>query len=222
MEAEEQECLKHKNQQEEDSSGVERMEELQEELAVLQNQLEQVTREQAALLKAELAAARAAWNRDKQQEIAIIQARSEQVYKAKLQEQCRKLEQSVHQAREDADLQNKELLMQMEAKLQQTVRAREEEWKCQHAEKELIQKQQIRDELQAELRTVLAEVQAQLLKDPKTGTEDTRRTSGAKSEATIAHIIQSSCTEMVKRAVEEAKKEWKTVSCYISKDEIND
>ncbi|XP_030587523.1 centrosomal protein of 152 kDa isoform X2 [Archocentrus centrarchus] len=214
-EAEEQGCGKHKNQQEENSSGVQRMEELQEELAALQSQLEQVTREQAALLKAELAAARAAWNRDKQQEMAIIQARSEQVYQAKLQEQCKKLEQTVHQAREDADLQNKELLLQMEAKLQQTVRAREEEWKCQHAEMELIQRQQIRDELQAELQAVLAEVQAQLLRDPKRdhqGTEDTQRTSGAKSEATITHIIQSSCRDMLKRAVAQAKKEWKTMS----------
>ncbi|XP_031611531.2 centrosomal protein of 152 kDa isoform X1 [Oreochromis aureus] len=214
-EAEEQWRRKHKNQQEENSSEPQRMEELQEELAALQSQLEQVTREQAALLKAELAGARAAWNRDKQQEIAIIQARSEQVYQAKLQEQGKKLEQAVHQAKEDADLQKNELLLQMEAKLQQTVSAREEEWRCQHAEKELMQGKQIRDELQAELQTALAEVQAQLLRNSKTdyqGTEDTRRTSGASSEATITHIIQTSCRDIVKRAVTQAKKEWKTMS----------
>ncbi|XP_065327415.1 centrosomal protein of 152 kDa isoform X3 [Pelmatolapia mariae] len=180
-EAEEQWRRKHKNQQEENGSGPQRMEELQEELAALQSQLEQVTREQAALLKAELAGARAAWNRDKQQEIAIIRARSEQ----------------------------------MEAKLQQTVSAREEEWRCQHAEKEMIQGKQIRDELQAELQTALAEVQAQLLRNTKTdhqGTEDTRRTSRATSEATITHIIQTSCRDIVQRAVAQAKKEWKTMS----------
>ncbi|XP_012779154.3 centrosomal protein of 152 kDa isoform X1 [Maylandia zebra] len=214
-EAEEQWRRKHKNQQEENGSGPQRMEELQEELAALQSQLEQVTREQAALLKAELAGARAAWNRDKQQEITIIQARSEQVYQAKLQEQCKKLEQAVFQAREDADLQKNELLLQMEAKLQQTVSAREEEWRCQHAEKETIQGKQIRDELQAELQTALAEVQAQLLRNTKTdhqGTEDTRRTSGATSEATITHIIQTSCRDIVQRAVAQAKKEWKTMT----------
>lgn len=212
-EAEEQWRRKHKNQQEENGSGPQRMEELQEELAALQSQLEQVTREQAALLKAELAGARAAWNRDKQQEIAIIQARSEQVYQAKLQEQYKKLEQAVLQAREDADLQKNELLLQMEAKLQQ------------EKEKEMIQGKQIRDELQAELQTALAEVQAQLLKNTKTdhqGTEDTRRTSRATSEATITHIIQTSCRDIVQRAVAQAKKEWKTVSCYISKEYIND
>lgn len=193
------------------------MEELQEEVVTLQSQLEQVRREQAALLKAELAAARVAWNREKQQEISIIQIRSEQVYQTKLQEQRKKLEQTLQEAREDADLQKKELLLQMEAKLQQTVKAREEEWRCQHAERELTQRQQMRDELLAELQTGLAQVQEQLLRAPKTdqqGTEDTRRMSGATSETTVTQIIQTSCRDIVNRAVCRAKKEWKKVSYY--------
>ncbi|TDH09497.1 hypothetical protein EPR50_G00087620 [Perca flavescens] len=103
----------------------------------------------------------------------------------------------------------------MEAKLQQTLTAREEEWRCQRAETEQSQKKQMRDEFLAELQTHLAEVQAQLLRDPKTnqqGTEDTRRTSGATSEGTIAHIIQTSCKDIVNRAVSQAKKEWERIS----------
>ncbi|XP_044048971.1 centrosomal protein of 152 kDa isoform X2 [Siniperca chuatsi] len=214
-EAEEQWHKKHKNQLEEQSSGTQRVEELQEEVAALHTQLEQVRREQAALLKAELAGARAAWNRDKQKEISVIQGRSEQVYQTKLQEQHKKLEQALQQARENADLQKKKLLLQMEAKLQQTLRAQEEEWRCQHAEKEQAQTQQMRGELLAELQTGLAEVQAQLLRDPKTdqqGSEDIRRTSGATSEGTITHIIQTSCKDIVNTAVSEAKKEWKKIS----------
>ncbi|XP_070763937.1 centrosomal protein of 152 kDa [Enoplosus armatus] len=209
-EAEEQWHKKHKNQLEE-----QRVEELQEEVAALQTQLEQVRREQAALLKAELAGARAAWNRDKQQEISVTQVRSEQVYQTKLQEQRKKLEQALQQAREDADLQKKQLLLQMEVKLQQSLRAREEEWRCRHEEKEQAQRQQMRGELLAELQTGLAEVQAQLLRDPKPdeqGTEDTRRTSGASSEGAITHIIQTSCKEIVNRAVSQAKKQWKKIS----------
>lgn len=194
---------------------MQRVEELQEEVAALQSQLEQGRREQGALLKAELAGARAAWNRDKQQEISIIQVRSEQVNQTKLQEQHKKLEQALQQAREDADLQKKELLLQMEAKLQQTLRARDEEWRCQQAEKEQAQRQQMRGDLLAELQDELAEVQGQLLRDPKTdqqGTEETRRTSGATSKGTISHIIQTSCKDIVNRAVSQAKKEWKKVS----------
>ncbi|XP_073329008.1 centrosomal protein of 152 kDa isoform X2 [Pagrus major] len=213
-EAEGQWRKKQKNQLEEQSSGSQRVEELQEEVAALQTRLEQVRREQAALLKAELAGARAAWNRDKQQEISAIQVRSEQVYQTKLQEQHRKLEQALQQAREDSDLEKKELLLQMEAKLQQTLGAREEEWRCQHAEKEQAKGQQMRDELRAELRTSLAEVQAQLLRDTKTdqqGAEDIRSTSGS-SEGTITQIIHTSCRDIVNRAVTQAKKEWKKIS----------
>ncbi|XP_068578645.1 centrosomal protein of 152 kDa isoform X2 [Cebidichthys violaceus] len=212
-EAEGQWCDKNKKQLEEQSSGTQRVEDLQEEVASLHSQLEQEKREHAALLKAELAGARAAWNRDKQ-EISVLQLRNEQVYQSKLQEQRKKLEQALQQAREDADLLKKELLLQMEAKLQQSLRAREEEWSCRHAEKEQARRKQMREELLAELQTGLAEVQAQLLRDPKTdqqGTGDTKRTRGTTSEATITHIIQAFCKDLVNRAVSQAKKEWKTV-----------
>ncbi|XP_026167848.1 centrosomal protein of 152 kDa [Mastacembelus armatus] len=213
--AEEQWNRRQKKQLEEQNSGALQLDELQEQVATLQSQLEQLRREQAALLKAELAAARATWNRDKQQEITIIQVRSEQMYQTKLEEQQKKLGQALQGAREDADLQKKELLLQMEAKLQQTVRAREEEWRCQHAEKELMQRQQIRDELLAELQTGLAEIKEQLLRDPKTdqgSTEDTTRTSGAQSEGSVTHMVQASCRDLVSRAVSQAKKEWKKIS----------
>lgn len=214
-EAEGQWLKKQKNQLEEQSSGSQKVEELQEEVAALQTRLEQVRREQAALLKAELAGARAAWNRDKQQEISAIQVRSEQVYQTKLQEQRRKLEQALQQAREDSDLEKKELLLQMEAKLQQNLGAREEEWRCQYAEKEQAQRLQMRDELRAELRTSLAEVQTQLLRDPKTdqqGAGDIRSTSESTSEGAITQILRTSCRDIVNRAVNQAKKQWKKVS----------
>lgn len=216
-EAEEQWHKKQMNQLEGQTSETHRVEELQEEVAALQTQLEQVRSEQAALLKAELAGARAAWNRDKQKEISVIQVRSEQVYQTKLQEQRKKLEQALQQAREDADFQKKELLLQMEAKLQQSLGAREEEWRSQHAEKVEAQRQQMRDELLAQLQTGLAEVQAHFLMDPKAdqqGTEDIRTTSGATLEGTITHIIQTSCRDIVNRAISQAKEDWRRVSCY--------
>lgn len=216
-EAEEQWHKEQKNQPEGRTSENHRVEELQEEVAALQTQLEQVRTEQAALLKAELAGARAAWNRDKQKEISLIQVRSEQVFQTKLQEQCKKLEQGLQQARQDADFQKKELLSQMEAKLQQSLGAREEEWRSQHEEKVEAQRQQMRDELLAELQTGFAELKAHFPMDPKAdqqGTEDMRMTSGVRSEGTIMHIIQASCQDIVKRAISQAKEDWRRVSCY--------
>ncbi|KAM9854796.1 centrosomal protein of 152 kDa [Aulostomus maculatus] len=210
-EAEEQWHKCQKKQLGEEGFGLPKVEELQQEVASLQSQLEQARREQAALLKAELAGARATWNRDKQQEISIIQVRCEQVYQSKLQEQQKKLEQAVLQAREDADLHKKELLLQMEAKLVQAVRDREEEWRCQHAEKEQVQRRQMKEDFLAELQTGLVEVQAKLLRNSKTDQQGAGETR-TKSEATITHIIQTSCRDIVNRAVSQAKREWKKIS----------
>lgn len=181
------------------------MAELQQELAALKLQLERASREQAALLRAELAAARAAWSRDKQQEVSAIQ----QTYQSKLQEQRRTLEQST---REEADLRKKELLLQMEAKLQQAVRVREEEWGRRRAETELTQRRQIRDEFIAELQAGLVRVHAQLLGQEA---ENHRRSSKSTSEDSITPILQTSCGDLLNRAVTEARRDWNKVSsCF--------
>lgn len=213
--AEDQWNKRQRNQLEEQSSGAQREQELEQCVANLQSQLEQVRREQAALLNAELAATRASWNRDKQQEISIIQVRSEQVYQTKLQEQRKNLEQALQQVKEDADLQKKELLSKTEAKLQQSVKAREEELKCYYVEKEQAEIKQIKDELQADIQTALAQVQTQLFMDPKTeqrGSEVARGVSGTLSDGTITDVIQNFCKDIVNRAVSQAKKEWNKAS----------
>lgn len=179
---------------EEQSSGSRREEELQEEVTELQTQLEQARREQAALLKAELAAARAAWDRDKQQELSTVQLRYEQACQGKLQEQSRQLEQEVA-------LQKKELLLQTEAKLLQ----RTEE-----------QRQRLRGELLAGLHTALAEVQAYFLANQ--GAEEKGSCNGgggaAASESSLTHIIQTSFRDAISRAVAQAKDEWRKVSSF--------
>ncbi|XP_019712635.1 centrosomal protein of 152 kDa isoform X2 [Hippocampus comes] len=188
-------------------------EELQQKVVSLQCQLEQLRREQATLLKAELAGAKAAWKRDKQQEISVVQTRSEQMYQTKLQEQHKKQELALLQAREEADLQKKELLQQMETKLQQIMRAREDEWKCQQAEKEQAQRRQMREDFLTELQTALAEVQAQLLGSSRTDQQSLRESgTGRISEGGLMDVIQSCCIDIVDRAVCQAKKDWKKIS----------
>uniref|UniRef100_A0A3Q2D3X5 Centrosomal protein 152 n=1 Tax=Cyprinodon variegatus TaxID=28743 RepID=A0A3Q2D3X5_CYPVA len=133
----------------------------QEELAALKSQLEQASREQAALLKAELAAARAAWHRDKQQEISIIQAQNQQAYQTKLLEQCKNLEQAVQGVREDADLQRKER---------------------QYAEKELAQRQQTKEQFLSELQAALQQ--------SEDGRSSSRSPSQATSEEKLSNILK--------------------------------
>lgn len=218
-EAEEQWRKKQKNQLEEPSCGSRTMERLQEEVADLQTQLEQARQEQAALMKAELAGARATWNRDKQKEVSACQERLEQAYESKLLEQRRRVEQTLQQAGEEAASQKKELLLQMEARTQQIVEAREEEWKCQSSAKEEIQRQEARGELLGELQAALADVQAQFPMDPRTHQQDSGdigTSSGTTAEHTIAHIVKMSCRDLISAAVSQAKAGWKRVSlCWI-------
>lgn len=193
------------------------MEQLQEEVADLQTQLEQARQAQAALMKAELAGARATWNRDKQQELSAIQDRMEQAYQSKLLEQRRKLEQTLQQAREEAASQKEELLLQTEARLQQIVETREEERKRQSSAKEEAQRQQTRGEMLRELQAALADVQAQFQADPRTGqqdSEDMGTNSGATSEHTLTRTIKTSCRDIVNAAVSRAKEGWKRVSLW--------
>lgn len=194
------------------------MEQLQEEVADLQTQLEQLRHEQTALMQAELAGARATWNRDKQQELSSIQARMEQAYQNKLLEQRRKLEQALQQSREEADSQQKELHLQMEARLQQTLETREAEWRLESSEKEETQRRRTRGEILAQLQAALADVQAQFKMHPRTDqrdSEDVRTNSGTMSDGTISNIVKMSCRDIVDAAVSQAKEGWKKVSFYL-------
>nr|XP_057943335.1 centrosomal protein of 152 kDa isoform X2 [Doryrhamphus excisus] len=130
-------------------------------------------------------------------------------YQASLQREKKKWEEQQkwhidQQAREEADHQRKELLVQMEAKLQQTLRAREHEWASQRAEKEHAHRLQMREDFLAELQTCLAQVHTQQ------SNEENRR--GGLSENTISHMIHASCKDIVDRAVSQAKKDWKKIS----------
>ncbi len=59
--------------------------ELQEEALTLSTRLERLCQEQAALVKAELAAARDVWIRDKQEEMSRLRAQIQREQKQKLQ-----------------------------------------------------------------------------------------------------------------------------------------
>ncbi|KAM6960646.1 centrosomal protein of 152 kDa [Aplochiton taeniatus] len=199
---------KHRDQFEEQGAGAQKLQELHLELASLQEQLELARGQQAALLRAELAGARAAWNRDKQQEISSIRARGEQQHGATL-------EQALRRAREEWELQNKELLLGKEAELQQALRAKQEEWRGQQEARESAHRQQAREEVLEELRAALAEVQTVLLKDlPKEQQNDGqgRGPSDPAKEGIIRNILHSACKDFLAKSVGRAKKEWKKIS----------
>uniref|UniRef100_A0A8C2HU84 Centrosomal protein 152 n=1 Tax=Cyprinus carpio TaxID=7962 RepID=A0A8C2HU84_CYPCA len=106
--------------------------ELQEEVFTLSTRLEHLCQEQAALLKAELAAARDVWIRDKQEEMSRLRAQLQ-----------REQEQKLQAALEQTD-------KQRDTELHETLREKEQEWRDQ-------QEIRLREELLSELKEVLQE-----------------------------------------------------------------
>ncbi|XP_059391626.1 centrosomal protein of 152 kDa-like isoform X1 [Carassius carassius] len=104
--------------------------ELQEEVLTLHTRLERVCQEQAALLKAELAAARDIWIRDKQEEMSRLRAQLQREQKQKLQA-----------ALEQTD-------KQRDTELHETLREKEQEWRDQ-------QEIRLQEEMLSELKEVL-------------------------------------------------------------------
>uniref|UniRef100_A0A8B9LLN1 CEP152 CEP63 binding coiled coil domain-containing protein n=1 Tax=Astyanax mexicanus TaxID=7994 RepID=A0A8B9LLN1_ASTMX len=164
---------------------VSRNQEFQEQVHSLNTQLERSSQEHAALLKAELSAARAMWNKDKQQEISCL--------KAQLQTQ---LEKNIEQAQEEA-------LRQAQANLQVMLRSKEEEWKSQQDIRLREEQQQVKEEVFAELKEVLKEVQdmSRAVSEEQGSREDCLRAR-----------LRDLCRDALSRAVTHSKQEWKQSS----------
>ncbi|XP_045544603.1 centrosomal protein of 152 kDa isoform X3 [Salmo salar] len=172
-------------------------EHLKTEVAHLQSQVDREREEKAALLKAEMAAARASWSRDKQQEISSLQAFQEEQLK---------------QARDEAQGEVA-LLLQKEAELQQALRDQEEDWR-RLEESRGQEHRQAREEVLQELQAGLKEVQTVLLrggahKEKENGgeVEGRWRTSGS-----IKELLMSTCKYLISKAVAQAENEWKKIS----------
>lgn len=87
--------------------------ELQEEALTLSTRLERLCQEQAALVKAELAAARDVWIRDKQEEMSRLRAQLQREQKQKLQAVLEQTDK------------------QRDTELHKTLREKEQEWRDQ-------------------------------------------------------------------------------------------
>nr|XP_046208214.1 centrosomal protein of 152 kDa isoform X2 [Oncorhynchus gorbuscha] len=190
---------------------VEEVAHLQSQVDDLQSQLDHEREEKAALLKAELLAARASWNREKQQEISSLQAFQEEKLK-QAQKDVRK------EANGEAERQRKELLLQTEAELQQALRDREEDWKRQEDRRGKEERRQgraeEREEVLRELKAGLKEVQSVLLrggayKEKENGGEVEGR---GRASGSIRELLMSTCKDLFFKAVAQAQKELKKIS----------
>uniref|UniRef100_A0A9J8DLT1 Centrosomal protein 152 n=2 Tax=Cyprinus carpio TaxID=7962 RepID=A0A9J8DLT1_CYPCA len=167
-----------------------RKSELQEEVLTLSTQLERACQEQAGLMKAELAAARDVWIREKQEEMSRLRAQLQREQKQKLQAV---LEQNLEQTDKERD-----------TELQKTLRQKEQEWRDQQEIRLQQEKQRVLEEVLGDLKEVLQE-----------GVE--RRESGeelklSSAPGNIRSRVWEICRESLSRTINQAKQEWKKSS----------
>ncbi|XP_051979024.1 centrosomal protein of 152 kDa [Xyrauchen texanus] len=167
--------------------------ELQEEVHSLSTLLERSGQEQAALIKAELAAAQDVWIRDKQEEISSLRAELQREHKHKLQAV---LEQKVQQ-----------ILKQKDTEIQKTLREKEQDWRSQQKIRLLEEMQRGQEEVLADLKEVLQEIHE--------GAERRESQEGQKPSnvtGTLRSKLWEICRESLIQAVNQAKQEWKKSS----------
>lgn len=103
---------------------VHRNQELEEQVNCLNTQLEHSGKEQQALFKAELSAARALWNTEKQQEISCLKMQLQRDQENLKEKHHAQLERRIAETRQEA-------LRQGQAHLQEAMRSKEQEWRSQ-------------------------------------------------------------------------------------------
>ncbi|XP_060770807.1 centrosomal protein of 152 kDa isoform X4 [Neoarius graeffei] len=130
-----------------------RNQELQKEVNCLKKkQLEYSGEEQKGLLKAELSAARALWNTEKQEEISCLKMQLQRDQESLMEKHQAQLEKRLEETREEA-------IRQGQTHLHEALQSKEQEWMSQQQLKLREERQRSIEEVLVELKEVLKEVQ---------------------------------------------------------------
>ncbi|XP_076863525.1 centrosomal protein of 152 kDa [Brachyhypopomus gauderio] len=157
--------------------------ELEEQVVSLNTQLERCVEERASLLESELSAARSTWSRETQEEVSGLRAQLQR----EQQENQARLEMSTERAREETL-----------AQAQKILKKKEEEWRGQHAVRLREEQGRTQEEVLAELKEVLMELQ---------NLEREVWEDGGSSDVGVRARLRAVCSEALSTAVAHTKQE---------------
>ncbi|XP_065497955.1 centrosomal protein of 152 kDa [Caloenas nicobarica] len=141
-----------------------RMKELEEKVISLKKELELKKEEFPAAIKAELAKARAQWNKEKQEEILQIQEQNERDYRSFLDEHRNRIKEVLAIAKEDLAKQKNDLSIQKEAEMKMLLDQKQREWEAQERKKLQDAINQYEEKTLVELEYLLSEIHEELVK----------------------------------------------------------
>uniref|UniRef100_A0A8C8SX28 Centrosomal protein 152 n=1 Tax=Pelusios castaneus TaxID=367368 RepID=A0A8C8SX28_9SAUR len=141
-----------------------RTKELEEKILSLRRELELKKEEIPAIVKAEVAQARAQWNKEKQEEILQLQKQTEQDYRSFLDDHRNKINEVLATAKEDLIKQKNELLIQKEAELKMCLDQKQREWAAQETKRLQEEIHHYEEKSLIELEFLLGEIHEELVK----------------------------------------------------------
>lgn len=140
------------------------MKELEENIISLKKELELKKEEFPAAIKAELAKARAQWNKEKQEEILQIQEQNERDYRSFLDEHRNRIKEVLAMAKEDLAKQKTDLSIQKETEMKMLLDQKQREWEAQERKKLQDAINQYEEKTLVELEYLLSEIHEELVK----------------------------------------------------------
>ncbi|XP_050824857.1 centrosomal protein of 152 kDa isoform X3 [Gopherus flavomarginatus] len=206
---------KWKKQLENTEKSGARTKELEEKIISLRKELELKKEEIPATVKAELAQARAQWNKEKQEEILRLQEQNERDYRSFLDDHRNKINEVLVTAKEDLVKQKNELLIQKEAELQMCLDQKQREWAAQETKRLQEEIHQYEEKILIELEFLLGEIHEELVKNRNN--EHTWQDTCSNSTLQLNHQYKDKLKASLQKAfkgtvhtiLEKARQEWR-------------
>ncbi|NXJ73453.1 CE152 protein, partial [Trogon melanurus] len=194
-----------------------RMKELEEKVISLKKELELKKEEIPAAIKAELAKARAQWNKEKQEEILQIQEQNERDYRSFLDDHRNRIKEVLATAKEDLAKQKNDLSIQKDAEIKILLDQKQREWEAQETKRLQGEISRYEEKILVDLEYLLSEIHEELVKC-------TQSKHPWKDQCFDAHVqLNSQCKDKLKACLQRAyrttvytilekkEREWKEV-----------
>ncbi|XP_062439672.1 centrosomal protein of 152 kDa [Rhea pennata] len=197
-----------------EKSGL-RMKELEEKVLSLQRELELKKEEIPAIIKAEVAKARAQWNKEKQEEILQIQEQNERDYRSFLDDHRNKIKEVLATAKEDLVKQKNDLSIQKEAEIKMLLDQKQREWEAQQTKRLQDEIIQYEERTLFELECLLREIHEELVNCTKNEPSwkdkcfSTPIQLNQQCKEKIKACLQKAYRSTVYTVLEKAEQEWK-------------
>ncbi|NWQ63529.1 CE152 protein, partial [Neopipo cinnamomea] len=183
-----------------------RVKELEEKIISLRKELELKQEEIPAAIKAELARARAQWNKEKQEEILQIQEQNERDYRSFLDDHRNRIKEVLTTAREDLAKQKNDLSIQKEAEIKMLLEQKQREWEAQEAKRLQDEINRSEEKTLVELECLLSEIHEELVKC-------THSKHSLKHNCFESHVqLNSQCKDKLRACLQKA---YRTTVCTI-------